>query len=153
MRTPSQAVLDYLRDMVELCRNLHRPDLEHEYADAWNLAAEKIYGALPPRPPCKGRYAAPPVKAGPPPQWRQDLLAKPYRKIVRRLTEMDGRYKSEYEQLECGHRVMAGIDLPGTSPAKRRRCSECAHEAQAKAIEDKKPVAGEDSLRKKGAIA
>ena len=147
MRTPPQApqhVLDYLRDMVELCRNEHRPDLEHEYAEAWSLAASKVFGPLPPRPPCKGHYVAAPAKLGPPPKWKQELLAKPLRKIVRRFTELDGTLRSEYEQLECGHRVMAGIAMPGDPPARRRRCSECAHEAT-----DKKTVSPADEPRRK----
>ena len=151
MRRPAQApqhVLDYLRDMVELCRNAHRPDLEHEYAEAWNLAASRIYGALPPRPPCKGHYVATPVKAGPTPKWKQQLLAKPYRKIVRRFTELDGDSRCEYEQLECGHRMTAGLDMPGDPPAKRRRCADCAREAN-----NKKPVAAESPASKKGATA
>lgn len=143
-----QHVLSYLRDMIELCRNAHRPDIEHEYQDAWRLAAAQIYGPLPPRAACKGHYVSAPVVAGPPPKWKRDMLSKPYRKIVRRFTELDGSLRSEYEQLECGHRIMALMELPGASPAKRRRCGECAHEAQ-----NKKPVASEGSPRKKGATA
>jgi len=141
-----QQVLDYLRNMVELCRQAHRPDLEHEYAEAWCLAATKIFGPLPPRAVCQGHYVAPPVASSrPAPQWKKDMLAKPYRKIVRRLTELNGTLRSEYEQLECGHRMVAGIDMPGDPPAKRRRCSECAFEATT----GKKPVSSARLQRSK----
>jgi hypothetical protein len=143
-----QHVLSYLRDMIELCRNAHRPDLEYEYQDAWYLVACRIYGPLPPRPPCKGHYVSAPVVTGPPPKWKRDMLSKPLRKIVRRFTELDKGFRSEYEQLECGHRIMALIEIPGSSPARRRRCGECAREALSK-----KPVAAEVAPSKKGATA
>lgn len=128
-------VLQYLRDMIRLCRRFHRPDLADEYQDAWEFAATVIYGPLPARKPPSGHYVQPepkPVNT----LWRRQMLAKPYRKIALRFTEVIDGTTIEYEQLVCGHRVMAGIEISGEPPARRRRCSECAREAEAK----KKPT-------------
>ncbi len=143
MRIPAgqhKRVLAYLRDMIELCRGLHRHDLEREYQQAWETAASTIYGALPPRPSCQGYYEPnlAVASAQPTPKWKLEMLAKPYRKIVRRFTEQRKEEPpTEYELLDCGHRLYAGIDLPGSPPARRRRCSKCAREN----AESKKSVA------------
>jgi hypothetical protein len=124
-------VLRYLRDMINLCRRFHRPDLVSEYSDAWEFAASTIYGPLPARKTNRGHYVQPepkPVNT----VWRKQMLAKPYRKISLRFSEVVDGVTVEYEQLACGHRILAGIPIPGEPTAQRRRCSECAREAEAK---------------------
>ncbi len=127
-------VLNYLNDMIEVCRRAHRPDLAGEYEDAWELAAGAIYGPLPARPKNRVFYAAAPKPAGPPPRWRTEMLAKPYRRISRRV--------DNYEVLECGHLVLAIADLPGAPPAKRRRCGQCAQTSAKKPIASIRPARG-----------
>lgn len=140
---PSKAVLSYLQNMIELSRKFHRQDMVDFYTDAWELAAVKIYGPLPARLPARGYYAQPtPKPAAPAPQWKQQMLAKPFRKIVARFTAVEDGLSISYEQLECGHRVLAGIDPPDSPQAQRRRCSECAHVG-------KKSAASETTPRKK----
>lgn len=141
-------VLHYLSDMIELCRRFHRPDLVTEYQEAWEFAATVIYGPLPARKPNRGYYVQPdpqPVNTA----YRRQMLAKPYRKISLRFSEVIDGVTIEYEQLACGHRVMAGVEIPGEPPAQRRRCAECAREAEAK----KQPSSAEVVQRKKGASA
>jgi len=115
--TDAKKILAYLRDMIDLSRQLHRPDMVDLYCDAWEVAATQIYGALPPRKPNIGHYVAEP-KPTTPPVWRHMMLAKPFRKIIAR----DG----DTEILECGHRIWNFADIPGSPPAKRRRCGDCA---------------------------
>ncbi len=136
-----KAVLAYLQDMVALTRGLHRPDLAEQYQAAWEEAALAIYGPLPPRKPATGHYVVPEPTPAPPPLWKRRMLAKPFRKIIRRFPAMEDGITIDYEQLECGHTVIAGIDLPGTQ-AQRRRCAECAQLSEAK-----KPVASANGAR------
>jgi hypothetical protein len=124
-------VLQYLREMIKLSRRFHRPDLVDEYQEVWEFAATIVYGPLPARKPNRGHFVQPepkPVNTA----YRRQMMGKPYRKISLRFTEVIDGVTIEYEQLACGHRVMAGIEIPGQPPAQRRRCSECAREAEAK---------------------
>jgi len=112
----AMGVLDYLRRMMDLCRSLYRHDLESEYREAWEAAAIAIYGPLP----LRARISRPAIPAETvqsPPRWRQQMLAKPYKKIIMRMEDR--------EVLECGH-AMWSIPLPGAAIAKRRRCAQCA---------------------------
>ena len=144
----ARAVLSYLKDMIELCRGLHRHDLVEQYSDAWEFAAQKIYGPLPARLPARGYYAQPTSKpSAPAPGWKKQMLAKPLRKIVARFTAVEDGLSIDYEQLECGHRLIATIDPPDSPQAQRRRCSECARVAK------KSPAAETPRPRTKGATA
>lgn len=147
---PSRRVLLYLRDMMDLCRNFHRPDLLDEYSEAWEFAATRIYGPLPARKPNQGYYPAPIVEPKTPTIWRQQMAAKPYRKIVRRFSSIEAGLTIDYEQLACGHRVTAKIALPDELEATRRRCSQCARE---EAADKKQPASVATETRKKGATA
>jgi hypothetical protein len=136
-----KSVLDYLRDMMELCQIAHRVDLARNYREAWETAATAVYGQLPPWGEIRTNYAPIPRPPGPPPKWREMILAKPYRKIIHR--------NDREEILECGHRLWAY----GDSSAKRRRCGECVKS-------EKKPVsavahvpAGSPAVKARAAIA
>lgn len=147
---PAKAVLQYLQEMIELCRKFHRQDLVDNYTDAWELAALKIYGPLPERLPARGYYAQPTPKQAPDaPPWKREMLAKPYRKIVARFSVVEDGLSIDYEQLECGHRLLAGIDPPGSPQAKRRRCDECARGVAKKSVESESAA----PKRSKGATA
>lgn len=146
----SKRVLDYLRDMADMSRRLHRHDLATLYEDAWQIAAERIFGPLPARFPMKAFPPLPPDvprrdtaagmgKGSPTPAWRLEILSRPWRKIVAR----DG----DYEVLECGHRCYH-TEVPGSPAARRRRCRDCAREAA-----NKKPVESAAKGRSKGATA
>lgn len=124
-------VLLYLREMIERCRLRHRPDLVDYYTDGWEMASDAIYGPLPERAASRGYYAQPTQKhTSEAPPWKQQMLAKPFRKIVARLSVVEDGITFDYEQLECGHRFPAGIDPPDSPQAKRRRCNECARLAK-----------------------
>jgi hypothetical protein len=138
-----QAVLRYLRQMISVCRYKRHREMRWAYEHAWDFAAETIYGPLPARPEynMRGLGALPPDPPKPttPPIWKQQLQARPLRRIIRRFTEKDG---SMWEVLQCGHRVgTSGFESlwaaePGTL-AKSRRCDSCAQESADK----KKPTA------------
>jgi hypothetical protein len=110
-------VLNYLSDMMEMCRRLHRSDIESEYREAWEVTAQAIYGDLPPRV-NQGAGIAPPSSEPKPktlPTYRKQMLEKPFRKIIARI--------DDFEVLECGHRFWVPLH---DESAKRRRCADCA---------------------------
>ncbi len=116
-------VLTYLSDMMEYCRLLHRHDLESEYKQAWETAAEAIYGPLPQRPP--NQVVPYPTTEQRPRTWFQKRsAASPYRKIIARM--------DDYEVLECGHRIWR-IAFAGDA-GKRRRCTQCLDSTQVGAL-------------------
>lgn len=128
-------VLAYLRDMMELCRSLHRHELVEEYSDAWELAATRVYGALPPRKPIKGHINPEQPKTKATPAWKSDILARPYRKVI--------AHDGDSDILECGHRTWH-TDYPESShPPKRRRCRDCSYE-----VAQKKQPASATPLKK-----
>lgn len=141
-------VLAYLKDMIELSRNSRRQDMVWLYEDAWEVAASTIFGPLPPR-----RESVMPPRPEPEPKARTfgqvEMVSKPFRKIVARFTAIEGDLQIDYEQLACGHRVMAKVDLPGDPQARRRRCAQCAREAAS----DKKHPSSVICPSKKGATA
>jgi hypothetical protein len=114
-----RSVLDYLRDMAELCRMLHRPDLERHYRDAWEISAQALYGKLPPRRPNQAVIfyeQKPRTKT----VYQLESIASPLRKIIAR----DG----DTEILECGHRSFRHVysgESDSAPPPKRRRCHDC----------------------------
>lgn len=120
----SQGVLKYLQDMRDLCKSFHRPDLEREYIDAWELAATTIYGPLPPRKPMRSAYTqwATEEKPATMPGWKREMLAKPFRQVIGR----DGMY----EILSCGHRLFHTPNPESPNP-RRRRCGDCVQEQAA----------------------
>ncbi|MBZ5532578.1 MAG: hypothetical protein LAO20_14190 [Acidobacteriia bacterium] len=135
----AKRVLDYLRDMMDVCRGFHRHDLLREYQDAWEVAAVAIYGALPPRKPIAANFAYVSLAPKAPTFWRQQMLDSPLKKIVGRFHEERrdrrlGMVATDYEMLECGHRVTAGVHLPDSPPAKRRHCSQCSKQKVSPAV-------------------
>lgn len=123
LNVSARSVLDYLRDMVDLCRGLHRSDLERDYRDAWARVALAIYGQLPTQ-----RWK-PSIQYAPPEPRKKTVgqiesLLSPSRKVI-------GRDDME-DILECGHRVWNVTYENG--PAKRRRCKACFRESQKKDV-------------------
>jgi len=123
-----KGVLDYVTEMIDLSRRLHRADLSDYYQDGWETAAIAIYGPLPQRKiSASGTGYTPstatPTKSQDTPAWRRQMLANPWRQIIAR----DG----DWEILSCGHR-MYHTEVPGSPDARRRRCHDCGREAAAK---------------------
>lgn len=116
-----KSVLSYLRDMVEICRHSHRPDIARDYEDAWQTAVTHIYGKLPRRPEHRSHYVETPRPAAPP-LWRIKMLSKPFRRIIGRTLDEDGIH---VELLECGH-SRHYYPVEGETQPERRRCSACA---------------------------
>lgn len=105
-----RSVLLYLAEMGDLCRRLHRNDLERDYRDAWETAALAVYGNLPARPPIAHPFFDhAPRNADT--VTRRQMWESPLRLVKFRV--------------ECGHRIFT----LGQSPARRRRCSECRQAA------------------------
>jgi hypothetical protein len=138
-----KSVLSYLREMVEICRHSHRPDIARDYEDAWQTAVTKIYGALPRRPEYRSHYVETSRPAAPP-LWRKQMLSKPFRRIIGRTQDEDGIH---VELLECGHKRHCYPVEGETLPA-RRRCSQCAVQ-----VATKKQPASATAPRKKAVSA
>ncbi len=136
-------VLDYLNEMIQLCRSRHRLDLVIEYQEAWEEAALAIYGKLPARLERQTYQPSPqqtkPVKTAS----RVEMFSKPLRKIIGRM--------GEYELLECGHQIWQPQEFlfEGVNH-KRRRCGECA---KAKQQAKKPPSAATEKLGRKEGTA
>ena len=113
------------------------------YRDAWEFAAQVIYGALPPRKEYIYGYqpSNPPVPE-PAPGPRPELKKQPLRKIVNRFTRPYRTWEIQYESLECGHILLAPAGY--SAPVERRRCADCARAA----IPNKKPSASAKDARK-----
>ena len=121
--TRSKQVLEYLAVMENFCRRSYRHDLEHEYREAWETAAFAIFGQLPPRRQSLAAAPACVLQVKRVPRWRQEMLAKPMRRITMHV--------DDYEVLECGHILwQPAPKLPGESIAKHRRCPECAKQTK-----------------------
>jgi hypothetical protein len=138
-------VLAYFRDMMDFCQQFHRQDLVDEYSDAWEFAASKIFGPLPPRKTTQGFYVQEP-KPTTPPGWKVELYSRPYRRIAARFSRIFKGREIRYERLECGHEVMAPVGY--SIPAKRRRCRACGREV----LEAKKQPASVAAAPRKKAV-
>jgi hypothetical protein len=142
-------VLSYLRQMERVSKQFKRRDMVWYYQEAWEFVARRIYGALPPRADLSHGLAfdpdQPPLPlptSGP----RPELKQQPLRKIVKLVTRPYRTWELTYEQLECGHELLASAGY--SVPAKRRRCPDCAREAMAK----KKKPASADAVAKSKAV-
>lgn len=137
-------VLAYLRSMVQYCRDERHRDMEYEYELAIRFASAHVYGKLPPKKDWSALIKWEPTPPDEIPKWKRDILAKPMRRVVDRVTESD---EEKYELLECGHRNYV-YDFDGWSEAephkqaKWRRCKECRDIAT-----QKKPAQSEPASR------
>jgi hypothetical protein len=131
-------VLSYLRQMERISKQFKRRDMVWYYQEAWEFVALRIYGTLPPRADLSHGLAfnpdQPPLPL-PPAGPRPELKRQPLRKIMKLVTRPYRTWELTYEQLECGHELLApvGYSVPATS----RRCLDCARAAMAK---KKKPT-------------
>jgi hypothetical protein len=146
-----KSVLEYLREMVRICQEQNHRDARIEYERVRDFVAQTIYGPLPPREQFPQAYEwKPDPKPATPPIWKQQLAARPLRRIIRRFTETDG---SLWEILQCGHRVgtysfeSPWASQPGTL-ARHRRCVLCGEQAA-----EKKQPASATALKKKAVTA
>lgn len=121
-----RSVLGYLTEMIDVCRRLHRQDLEGEYQDAYQTAVFAIYGQLPERNLRGSAVGQAPAKPKVVPPWRRAIAARPFRKIKFRV--------ADEEVLECGHRMWSPLpyDAETGKLSTRRRCRECGEEASKK---------------------
>lgn len=125
-------VLAYLRDMAEFATRLRRRDMFRYYDEAWEFAAQHIYGRFPAEKPLYAP-AAPWVPPAPVafedrPRWFQVKYSCPYRKIVERVT--DNKSNPLYELLVCGHKnrtndFSGSSESEGWAVARGRRCKQC----------------------------
>jgi hypothetical protein len=149
-------VLDYLRQMVQYCRDEKRQDLASEYEDAVELVRARMYGELPPRKQVSYYSATLPhvqvnLEASektrahqlawasasfvdptpdPPPDphagIRVNISECPRQKIIGRFYKQRGPNLVPRERLECGHEQLGPV---GHEILRRsRRCIACRQE-------------------------
>ena len=140
-------VLKYLREMVAVSRRLRRRDMAWYYEEAWEFAAVKIYGALPPRKQDLLGTFYQPSNPAVPESFRPPASQCPMRRIVKLNDHPHGFTTLQWEMLECRHELSR---YPGyNNPVKSRRCIYCAYEALSK---KKKPAASVSAIAKAKAV-
>ena len=156
-RSLDDSVLKYLTKMVGICRRLRHREMRWYYEEAWEVAATKIYGPLPPRPeynlagleisPSSGQHPQDVITRFPE-GWTTRPRTMPLRKIVKRFTRPWKNDVHTYETLECAHVLMAPAGY--SVPVKSRRCPHCAI---ATMLAKKKPASVITPARRKAVTA
>lgn len=113
-----RSVLAYLREMVLYSREANRRDLVHEYEEAIEIVASRMFGKLPPMKEYNFYCLAPD------PHRVVAEVSRQVKKVLRHVTRknQDDDYVFIFEELECGHLwpTTQGVPL-----GQRRQCNEC----------------------------
>lgn len=151
-RVKDRRILKYLSDMIRIARRLNRREMKFYYEHGYEFAADRIYGAFPPRPNYdtgqKPSDVVSPLPAG---LVHPGASKCPLRKIVKKFSLPCNTWTLNYETLECAHVVL--VPSGWSAKVKSRRCLRCYADKMAAKAAKKKPAGSAAEVKAKAVSA